>query len=216
MAEVSDILRFFAGMVPLGLGRTPPALADHAPDAGKMALAGIWANILGDMTGEELMQAQAAYLRSPAGKWWPTPAEIREHAPSVARARLAETPRDLWPAVLRACGSATPGADLRRYVDSYAGGISDGEWAQVQRECARQLQLPPLAVTPQPAPAPALRLCGRNSPPHAAGCVHGCLQRLLLPRQPAAPALRQCVRQWQPDAVAFCRWHWQRPPLPPH
>lgn len=133
MAEVSDILRFFAGMVPLGLGRTPPALADHAPDAGKMALAGIWANILGDMTGEELMQAQAAYLRSPAGKWWPTPAEIREHAPSVARAQLAETPRDLWPAVLRACGSATPGADLRRYVDSYAGGISDGEWAQVQR-----------------------------------------------------------------------------------
>lgn len=135
MAEVSDILRFFAGMVPLGLGRTPPALADHAPDAGKMALAGIWANILGDMSGEELMQAQAAYLRSPAGKWWPTPAEIREHAPSVARAQLAEVSRDWWPPLLKAIGSGGGSQsipELHRRLSHYAGGApSEPEFSRI-------------------------------------------------------------------------------------
>lgn len=129
MASVPDFLEFIAAMEPLNLGKAPVFDGNER----KLALARIWTNILGDVSAEELMQAQAAYLRSPAGKWWPTPADIRPLCLSVARAQLAETPRDLWPAVLRACGSATPGADLRRYVDSYAGGISDREWAQVQR-----------------------------------------------------------------------------------
>lgn len=129
MASPADILEFFAAMEPLRLGNAPV----FKGDADKIFVARIWANILHDVSLEDIQAAQVVYLGSKAGKWWPTPADIRPLCPSVAQAQLAETPRDLWPAVLRACGSATPGADLRRYVDSYAGGISDREWAQVQR-----------------------------------------------------------------------------------
>lgn len=129
MASAADILEFFALMEPLKLGNAPV----FKGDADKIFVARIWANILHDVSLEDIQAAQVVYLGSKAGKWWPTPADIRPLCPSVARAQLAEAPRDLWPAVLRACGSATPGADLRRYVDSYAGGISDREWAQVQR-----------------------------------------------------------------------------------
>ena len=130
MASAADILEFFAAMEPLNLGNTPK----FTSDALKIALARIWANILHDVSKEDLDAAQVVYLGSKAGKWWPTPADIRPLCPSVARAQLADTTqRDLWPAVLRACGSATPGADLRRYVARYAPGLTDREWELAQR-----------------------------------------------------------------------------------
>lgn len=104
MASAADILEFFSMMEPLRLGNAPV----FKGDADKIFVARIWANILHDVSLEDIQAAQVVYLGSKAGKWWPTPADIRPLCPSVARAQIAEAPRDLWPAVLRACGSATP------------------------------------------------------------------------------------------------------------
>ena len=120
MASAADILEFFAAMEPLNLGNAPRLDSD----ALKIALARIWASILHDVSVEDLGAAQVAYLGSKAGRWWPTPADIRQLCPSVARAQLAESGRDWWPPLLRAIGSgggSQSTAELHRRLSHYAG-----------------------------------------------------------------------------------------------
>lgn len=133
MASAADILEFFAAMEPLNLGNAPRLTSD----ALKIALARIWASVLHDVSKEELDAAQVAYLGSKAGKWWPTPAEIRQLCPSVAQAQIAEVSRDWWPPLLKAIGSGGGSQsmpELRRRLVHYAGeSPSDPEWTRIIR-----------------------------------------------------------------------------------
>ena len=131
MASAADILEFFAAMEPLNLGNAPRLDSD----ALKIALARIWASILHDVSVEDLGAAQVAYLGSKAGRWWPTPADIRQLCPSVARAQLAESGRDWWPPLLRAIGSgggSQSTAELHRRLSHYAGATpSEPEFSRI-------------------------------------------------------------------------------------
>lgn len=145
MASAADILEFFAAMEPLNLGNAPRLTSEdprlsaderrRASEALKIALARIWANILHDVSKEDLEAAQVAYLGSKAGKWWPTPAEIKQLCPSVAQAQLAEVSRDWWPPLLKAIGSGGGSQsipELHRRLSHYAGGApSEPEFARI-------------------------------------------------------------------------------------
>ena len=131
MASAADILEFFALMEPLRLGNAPV----FAGDAQKIAIAKIWATILHDVPKEDLDAAQVAYLGSKAGKWWPTPADIKQLCPSVAQAQLAEVSRDWWPPLLKAIGSGGGSQsipELHRRLSYYAGGApSEPEFSRI-------------------------------------------------------------------------------------
>lgn len=131
MASAADMVEFFAAMLPLNLGNAP----DLCMNERKVALARIWANILHDVPKEELDAAQVAYLGSKAGRWWPTPSDIRQLCPSVARAQLAQVDRDWWPPLLRAIGSgggAQSNLELHRRLCHFAGATpSEAEFGRI-------------------------------------------------------------------------------------
>jgi hypothetical protein len=102
MASRQAIISLFAFFTRIRLGN-PPAESDLAD------LVGDWDILFGDIQDQEFSAAGTAYAR--VGRFWPSPADVLSHCPSLKKASLqlaadnAQTGRDIWPSILREAGS---------------------------------------------------------------------------------------------------------------
>jgi len=121
MASRQAIISLFAFFARIRLGN-PPAESDFAD------LIGDWDLLCSDISDQELGAAGTAYAR--VGRFWPAPADVLGHCPSLKKAALslaadnALTGRDIWSSVLRQAGSI---------------GRNEKDWAKLLSE---RLQLP--------------------------------------------------------------------------
>lgn len=116
MATFDAIKRAFNYLAEVGIPAPAPKSErpeDIQDDVTRMIRA--WELTFDDVGDEELYAATVMYAKE--GTFWPKPADIRKHCPSVQRKQIKQDAAhkeegiNYWPRILTACGSIGPATD---------------------------------------------------------------------------------------------------------
>lgn len=116
MADFETIRRMFNYLAKVGIvAPAPKSDKKEGIQEDVKDMINAWQLALDDVPNEELYVAAIAYAKE--GTYWPKPADIRKHCPSVQRKKLADDAAhkeegiNYWPRILRACSSIGPADD---------------------------------------------------------------------------------------------------------